>query len=169
MRDSDGKRKPFQPVHEFDIKRRNLPHWQNPGAVYFLIWRCRSEAKLSYQERTFVLEAILHWHNRRWTVFIALVMPDHVHLLVQSLPASQGGYFDLGLLVKSVKGFSARKINQNRSIKGSVWQPERYDRIIRNEQEFFEKWQYIRNNPVKAGLTATPEAYSWLFEGNSSW
>ena len=113
-----------------------------------------------------VLESILHWHCCRWTVFVALVMPDHVHLLVQPLLTPKGGYYDLGLLVKSVKGYSARQIQQQRQTKGALWQPERYDRIIRNEKEFFEKWRYIRDNPVKDGLTESPEEYPWLFEGN---
>jgi len=169
MNDGDVSKRVFQPVHEFTVKRRNLPHWQNPGAVYFITWRCRPEKKLSHQEQSLVLETINYWHRRRWTVFIALVMPDHVHVLAQPLPTPQGGYFDLGLLVKSVKGFSAKKINLQRGSQGPVWQPERYDRIIRDEQEFLEKWQYIRNNPVKAGLAPTPEEYSWLFEGDSPW
>ena len=143
-----------------------MPHWQNPGAVYFLTWRCRSDEILSPREQTLVLEVILHWHDRRWTVFLAMIMPDHVHLLVQPLPTQQGGYFDLGLLVKSVKSYSARKINQQRQKQGAVWQSERYDRIIRNAQEFAETWEYIRNNPVQAGLAKTPEEYPWLFEGN---
>jgi hypothetical protein len=30
----------FQPVHSFQITRRNLPHWQEPGRL-FLTWRCK--------------------------------------------------------------------------------------------------------------------------------
>ena len=45
---------------------------------------------------------------------------------------------------------------------GTVWQSERYDRIIRNDQEFHDTWKYIRQNPIKAGLSITPEAISFF-------
>ena len=47
---------------------------------------------------------------------------------------------------------------------GKLWMDERYDRIVRDEAEFLEKWSYIRNNPVKAGLATNPEDYPWLYE-----
>jgi hypothetical protein len=49
-------------------------------------------------------------------------------------------------------------------LKGSLWQDESYDPIVRDEAEFLEKWQYIRNNPLKASLADKPENYTWLYE-----
>jgi REP element-mobilizing transposase RayT len=72
--------------------------------------------------------------------------------------------FDLGEILHSVKRHSARTINQLRGAQGSLWQDERYDRIMRDENEFLEKWNYIRNNPVKLGLADQPEKYPWLYE-----
>ena len=51
---------------------------------------------------------------------------------------------------------------------GTVWQSERYDRINRNEQEFQDTWEYIRQNPVKAGLSATPEEYPFFWQESKS-
>jgi hypothetical protein len=76
-------------------------------------------------------------------------MVDHIHALAQPLIQSESGTFDLGEIIHSVKSFSAHKINKKRGEKGSIWQDERYDRIVRDEVEFIEKWQYIRTNPVK--------------------
>ncbi|WP_228043679.1 hypothetical protein [Dolichospermum sp. LEGE 00246] len=47
---------------------------------------------------------------------------------------------------------------------GIVWQDERYDRIMRNHQEFVNTWNYIRENPVKANLVENPEDYPFLWE-----
>ncbi len=47
---------------------------------------------------------------------------------------------------------------------GKVWQDGRYDRLIRNRQEFENTWEYIRQNPVKAGLCNTPEEYQFFWE-----
>jgi hypothetical protein len=84
--------------------------------------------------------------------------------LSQPLSRGEGGAFDLSEIIHSVKSFSAQKINQRRGVKGAIWQDERYDRIVRDEVEFLEKWQYIRNNPLKSGLALYPEDYPWLYE-----
>ena len=91
-------------------------------------------------------------------------MSSHVHALVQPLIQSKGGTFDLAEILHSVKSFSAHQINRQRERHGSIWQDERFDRIVRDEMEFKEKWEYIRNNPVKNGLCQSPEKYPWLYE-----
>lgn len=152
------------PVHSFKITRRNLPHWQLPDSVYFITWRSRDFQVLSPEERTITLETIKYWEGRKWTVYAAVVMPDHVHLLGQPLALPGGGFVDLAEIIHSIKSFSSHEINKERSARGSVWQDERFDRIVRDEDEFFEKLRYIRNNPVKNELAENPEEYPWLYE-----
>jgi putative transposase len=154
----------FQPVHSFQISRRNLPHWQDPGRVYFITWRCRKGRSLNLAERTIALDAIRYWDAIKWTVYAAVVLPDHVHVLAQPLPKREGGVFNLTEILYSVKSFSSQKINQQRRGQGSLWQAESYDRIVRDEAEFLEKWQYIRNNPIKIDLAPSSEEYPWLYE-----
>jgi putative transposase len=157
----------FQPVLSFQITRRNLPHWQEPGRVYFITWRCKDGGDLSPEERRITMEALRHWDSKKWTLYAAVVLPDHVHVLAQPLWRDGSGAFDLGEILHSIKRFSARKINQARGEQGSLWQDERYDRIVRDDEEFLEKWQYIRNNPVKVELADAPEEYPWLYEKGS--
>jgi REP element-mobilizing transposase RayT len=64
--------------------------------------------------------------------------------------------------MKGIKGVSSRRINQLLGTTGKVWQQESYDHIIRSDQELEEKIQYVWENPVKAGLTQTPETYEFL-------
>jgi REP element-mobilizing transposase RayT len=154
----------FQPVSFFKITRRNLPHWQEPERVHFITWRCKKDHTLSPEERTITLEALRYWDDRKWIIYAAVVMVDHIHALAQPLIQGESGTFDLGEIIHSVKSFSAHKINKKRGEKGSIWQDERYDRIVRDEAEFIEKWQYIRTNPVKNGLSQKPEDYLWLYE-----
>jgi putative transposase len=119
---------------------------------------------LNEKERTITLEAVTFWDTVKWNVYAAVVLPDHVHLLAQPLSRIEGGSVDLAEIIHSVKSFSAQKISQRWGVKGTIWQDERYDRIVRDEEEFQEKWQYIRNNPLKEGLAASPEEYGWLYE-----
>ncbi len=66
--------------------------------------------------------------------------------------------------MKGIKGKTARLLNQGRRSKGSVWQAESFDRIVRDQAELDEKLEYMLNNPVKAGLTADPWNYAgWYF------
>ncbi len=155
----------FQPVQGFKITRRNLPHWQEPSRVYFITWRSKEGVILAENERSIALQAVRFWDMTKWTVYAAVILPDHVHVLSQPLLSQEeGGFFDLAEIIHSIKSFSALKISQQRGTKGTIWQDERYDRIVRDEAEFLEKWQYIRNNPVKVGLCQTPEEYPWLYE-----
>jgi REP element-mobilizing transposase RayT len=156
----------FQPVQALKYTKRNLPHWQIPGSVYFITWRCLTGNILSPEERSVTLNAIRHWHGIKWVLYATVVMPDHVHALAQPLNQPTEGTFGLTEILHSIKRFSARKVNQARGVQGSLWQDERFDRIVRDEGEFLEKWNYIRNNPVKAGLTIIPEEYPWLYEND---
>ena len=155
------------PVQSFKITRRALPHWQEPGSVYFITWRCKKDEVLSPEERTITLESLHYWDGRKWTLYAAVVMPDHVHTLVQpmTLPQSDGVY-DLAEIIHSVKSFSVHQINRLRGRRRSLWQDERYDRIVRDEAEILEKWQYIMNNPLKQELVQRWEDYPWLYMKN---
>jgi len=143
--------------------RRNLPHIQIAGSTYFLTWRCRKGITLSPADRSTTLNAIRHWHGVKWDVIAAVVMPDHVHVLATPLPKGTGVY-DLSEILHSVKSFSAHQINKARGRAGAVWLDETYDRIVRDEAELEEKYEYIRNNPIKTGLAATVAEYPWMID-----
>lgn len=154
----------MQPIKDFQATRRNLPHWQEPGSVYFITWRIKGERNLSPGEKTLILNSVLHWENIKWVVYAAVVMSNHVHVIAQTLPLPDGSVFNLSQIIRSIKTYSARQINALRGQQGAFWQDERFDRIIRDEKELRQKWEYIRHNPVEKGLCATPESYPWLYE-----
>ena len=140
---------------ELKESRRNLPHWERAGGVYFVTFRLVS-GKLAEPERQLVLDACLFWHKKKWRVEAVTVMPDHVHLLVQPLPTADGptaaAIAPLGEIIGSVKKFSARRIQQMRGTPGRLWQDERHDHLIRDEREFFQKLDYMAYNAVNRGL-----------------
>jgi putative transposase len=154
----------LRPVTSFQTTRRNLPHWQQPGSIYFITWRLKGEGMLSSEERTTILQSLLYWDQVKWTVHAAVVMPNHIHIIAQPLTLPDGGAVNLSEIIRSVKTYSARTINAQRGAPGTFWQDERYDRIIRDEAELLQKWQYLRQNPVERGLASNPEEYPWLYE-----
>ena len=108
----------FQPVSSFQTARRRLPHWQQGNSVYFISWVCRPGKTMNPVEKGITLEAIRFWDSRKWTVYAAVVMPDHVHLLAQPLPGPDGKFINLGEVIHSVKSFSAQKINRSQRSPG---------------------------------------------------
>ena len=84
-----------------------------------------------------------------------VIMPNHVHLLFT--PRS-----DTSLLMRRLKGYSARQANQALGRTGQpFWQDESYDRLVWNGEEFRRIESYILTNPVKAGLASSPSEFPW--------
>ena len=155
---------------QFEITRRHLPHWTLKGAIYFVTFRTDSKTDknvcptLSVEEQKLVLKHIINGNEKFYTLISAIVMPDHIHMLLTPM----GGY-SLSRIMKGIKGVSARRLNLKRGTSGSIWQEESFDRIIRNQNELDEKLSYMLNNPAKRGLTESPWDYhGWYFNDGRS-
>ena len=135
-----------------------MPHWEAEGAIYFVTFRSKNKF-LTAEEQTLALHHIIEGNGIFYTLIAAIVMPDHVHLLLYPLYS-----FSLRRIMKGIKGVSARKINDINNTNGNVWQEESFDRIVRDEKELKEKLFYMLNNPLKKGLTDNPWAYhGWWY------
>jgi REP-associated tyrosine transposase len=88
----------------------------------------------------------------------AVVMPDHAHAIFRVI-----GTLTLTQILKSIKGRSAHRINEITESQGQVWTQESFDHVVRNEAEWQEKMEYVRQNPVKNGLVSSPGQYKWLY------
>lgn len=148
------------------LTRRNLPHIQYPGATYFVTFRLR-HGELSPTERDAVLETCIYWHGRKLTLHAATIMPDHVHLLLTPHELRPGEAVSLSEILHSIKAHAARKVNRLRDKLGPVWMDESFDRVLRDEQEFIEKWEYIEANAVTAKLVQRPEQWRWFWKSET--
>ena len=145
---------------ELTKRRRSLPHWPIGGRTYFVTFRTWSGV-LNDAERQIVLQACLHWHGDRMQVHLVTVMPDHVHLLITPGKVSDDSWHSIESLMHSIKSYSAHEIARARGQAGPVWQDEYFDRIVRDELEYVEKFNYMLMNPVKAGLVISAQEYSF--------
>ncbi|MDZ8084115.1 MAG: transposase [Nostoc sp. DedQUE12b] len=146
------------------IFQRRLPHWELDGAVYFITFNTWEKLELSLEAREIVFNSCLFFNKNRYRIFVLVVMTNHVHLLIQPLLKSENEFWSLSSIMKSIKGYSAKQIHKVMKHIGTVWQDERYDRIVRNDEEFQQYWEYIRQNPVKAELSSSPENYPFLWQ-----
>jgi putative transposase len=149
---------------KFKIYQRNLPHWELDGAVYFITFNTWEKSELSPEARQVVFKACLFFNRKRYKIFVLVVMKDHVHMLIQPWLKSETEYWSVSSILHSIKGYSSKQVPKVMKHIGTVWQSERFDRIVRNDHEFEYYWEYIRQNPVKAGLSATPEEYPFFWQ-----
>jgi putative transposase len=93
-----------------------------------------------------------------------VIMPNHVHFFVRGNPD-----FVLSSWVGGLKrAMSVAGLNQSQAIRlpiqrKSLWQPGFFDHVLRNDESYAQKWEYVRENPVRAGLVA--EWHEWPYQG----
>jgi len=95
-----------------------------------------------------------------------VLMPDHVHLFVRFGAAGQ---ITLSTWIKGLKRHLDRSLSaaghEPLEIPGqkfrSFWQPGFHDHLLRRDDSYSEKWNYVRENPVRAGLVA--DAQDWPY------
>lgn len=103
--------------------------------------------------RLIISDSLFFFDQKRYKLSSFVTMPNHVHLLITPLPS-----YSLTKVLQSLKSYTAKKINQNQSTSGPIWQRESYDRIVRNRREFDLFTKYIQENPTKANLS--PQEYT---------
>src|SRR5207249_7728311 len=147
---------------------RRLPHFERPCAKYAITFNTRSRRTLSERARDVVLESIRRWDGRRYELFAACVMPDHVHLLIEPMVERQNEsgnsvFFSLSKILHSIKCFTANRINKIEKVNEPVWESESFDRMIRSESDLQEKFEYIMRNPWDAGIAKPTDDYPWVW------
>jgi carbamoylphosphate synthase large subunit/REP element-mobilizing transposase RayT len=96
-----------------------------------------------------VEDALKHFDDERYHLDAYVVMPNHVHVLVQ--PRRDTALADI---LKSWKRYSARAINQTIGRTGTLWMEESFDRVVRDWDSFVRYRKYIARNPDKTKLPA---------------
>jgi putative transposase len=91
----------------------------------------------------------------RATTLAYVVMPDHVHWLLQL--CARG---NLSEVVKCVKGRSALQINRARGTASPVWQQSFHDHAVRKDEDLQHVARYVVCNPLRAGLVRRINDYS---------
>ena len=105
---------------------------------------CRSE----------VCNSILHFNSQRYDLESFIVMPNHVHVLIQMRDD-----YSLRKQFREIQRFSAWAINKIFGRSGSLWQGEPFDHIVRNSEQLEYLHGYIRDNAKKAGLRQ--DEFTW--------
>ncbi len=143
--------------------RRDLPHLQRPGETFAITFATRNRWKLPEAVRGAVLDRCVYAHGTRFELHAAVVMPNHVHLLLTPNNDSDGATFGLSQILNSIKGASSHAVNKALGRSGAVWQSESFDHGLRSEDSLRGTAEYICANPLRAGLVASEDDYRWLW------
>jgi REP element-mobilizing transposase RayT len=100
--------------------------------------------------------ALRHWDGQRYALHAWCVMPNHVHVVV-----TPAGSWRLSAILHSWKSYSAGAINQLLGRRGTLWERESFDHLIRSIESYRWFVEYVRQNPVKAGLCKEPEDWPY--------
>jgi REP element-mobilizing transposase RayT len=134
--------------------RRHLPHYQSDFKTYFVTFVTQDRFVLPESARDIVLRHVMQC--AAYSLHVAVVMPDHVHLL--ATPESP-----LNAILGRLKGASSREANLAIGRRGTLWQQENFDHELRRDESLLQKAEYIRQNPVRKGLVERAEDYPWLW------
>jgi putative transposase len=115
---------------------------KSSGATYFVTFR--SKVVLDSVGRDIVLLEIQRRASREIDLLAAVVMPDHTHLIFRLL-----GDAKLSQILQLIKGRSSKEINRLLMRRGALWMEESFDRVIRNETDWEQKIDYIKQNQLR--------------------
>lgn len=134
-------------------RRRRIEAWLDAGMGCCALRHAEAAACLR--------DVLLLFHGQRYEVHAWVIMPNHVHVLLDPLTP-------LFRIVQAWKSVSSRRLLEGNERWGlgipdprHVWMREYWDRYIRDEVHFRNVVDYIHGNPVKAGLCAEAEDWPW--------
>ena len=129
------------------------------GAVYFVTICCQKRGlnQLCDEGTSKVLfDSAWIYHERgRCNLNLLLLMPDHLHALI-----GIDGRDSLSQVIRDYKRITAKLARVQ-------WQRNFFDHRLRHDESLTEKFAYIRQNPVRAGLIRNENDWPYVFNPDS--
>ena len=139
------------------IFHHDVPPWIDPDASdYFITFCCKQRGKnqlcLPGIGEALMESARFYHTQRKWLPWVFVLMPDHVHMIV-----GFSGQYRIEAVVEAWKRYAATKYK-------IVWQRGFFEHRLRGNESVEEKANYVRRNPVRAGLVQHAEKWPFLLE-----
>ncbi len=99
-------------------------------------------------------------HDRHgWAIGRYVIMPDHVHFFCRAELDAKS----LPIFMQKWKQWSSKRMARELKLAGGIWQEEFFDHVLRSSESYSQKWDYVKENPVRAGLVKKSD--DWPFQG----
>jgi len=148
---------------------KNLKRYYGAKDLHFVTFSCFHRLPLlaSARSRNLFLEVLESTRlSYRLVIVGYVVMPEHVHLLVDEPQRS-----NLSTAIKALKQSVSRRLLgagcptragfARVGVTNRFWQARFYDFNVWTEKKRIEKLRYMHRNPVVRGLVEKPEQWRW--------
>ena len=127
------------------------------GAVYFISTQTIGRKPFFRHERwaRLILETLERYDGIGYRLHAYVVMPDHLHFLIRPIETIERA-------VQLIKGGFSYRARRDLEWRGEIWQPGFTDHRIRDEIDWRRHLDYIRKNPVEAGLVTNPRDFEFM-------
>jgi REP-associated tyrosine transposase len=117
--------------------------WDQP-LIYFVTICVANRRRVLANETAFKAFKLAIGKVENWRVLAAMLMPDHLHVIAAPI---QNRNAKLGNFSGALKRWMRQELNASWN-----WQPGCFDRLLRSDESLHNKWLYVQENPVRAGL-----------------
>ena len=134
-----------------------VEHHNEPVIIFLTV--CSKDRKRTLASADVTQVIIQAWTGARsWLVGRYVIMPDHIHFFCAP---SVFPLEPLNQWVRYWKNLASK--NWPRPNEHPIWQRDFWDTQLRRHENYDSKWEYVINNPVRAGLASREE--DWPFHG----
>jgi putative transposase len=136
-----------------------IPIWLRweQSAIYFVTICVKERKRVLANDAAFTAFKNAAAKLREWRVLAAILMPDHLHVVVA--PSERDAR--LGNFSAALKRWMREELDASWE-----WQSGCFDRLLRSDESLHEKWLYLQKNPVRAGLIKDWKDWPYRFEFN---
>ncbi len=134
--------------------------WVEPPIYLVTICTTQRDRLLARNAMAREIASALHDTSERtgWRVGRYVVMPDHIHFFCSPMADAASLSDFVGMWKRWTTRLAWRQGHE-----GRLWQPEFFDHLLRSDESYAQKWDYVAQNPVRAGLCGKPD--EWPYQG----
>lgn len=138
-----------------------------PEAIYHVLNRGNNQQDIFLEEKDYqhYLQILKRYKDKFGFKFFAYcLMPNHVHLLLQT-----SGKSTISQIMQGVTIAHTRYYHYIRKTSGHIWQGRFKSPLVSDDEYLLTVMRYIEQNPIRAGLVKNLEQYPWSsFFANTS-
>jgi REP element-mobilizing transposase RayT len=138
-----------------------IPVWLrwDQSVIYFVTICVEGRKPVLANEKAFTAFKNAAARLHRWTVLSAVLMPDHLHVIVAPMNDREA---KVGNVSAAIKRWMRQDLKATWR-----WQAGSFDRLLRSDESLHEKWLYVEENPVRAGLVGRWEDWPYRYAFNN--
>jgi REP element-mobilizing transposase RayT len=137
-----------------------IPVWLrwDQSVVYFVTICVANRRPMLANEKAFSAFKTAATRLRDWTILAAVLMPDHLHFIATPTEDRDA---KVGNVSAAIKRWMRQELNASWQ-----WQRGSFDRLLRRDESLRDKWLYVEENPVRAGLVSRWEDWPYRYQFN---